>query len=114
MRELRIGDRVRTPYGTGYVTDIRRDVPSHGVRVWDPTIGPDGSWWDDAVVEPLPPDIPRDRVANLLATVEKRVDELADESVATHFPGRRSIVDACSDELVRIASALRLLLGGES
>lgn len=61
--------------------------------------------WERDVLEPmapLPPDIPRERVADLLASVEKRIGGY----IYAGSVARR--------ELSEIAESLRLLLGGES
>jgi hypothetical protein len=120
MRELRIGDRVRTPYGDGVIVGH----VCHGKSGTCYSIAVSGdsgivrvTLWDDDGVEPLPPDIPRERVADLLAAVEKRVERLASEkqaAAAAHFTSLWPDLNGRHKELAHIATALRKLLGGES
>lgn len=113
--ELRIGDRVRTPAGKQVVialspwyvtTATRADVDTLYTRN---ALYPHDWTYDD--VEPLPADIPRERVADLHAAVCKRLAQLyaacditqPDDLAATCAAQRWS-------ELSEVAEALRLLL----
>ena len=108
MRELRIGDRVRTPRGVGEVTDVSRYTEAWRVRCAS------GSehWWDAEDLELLTCDIPRERVADLHAAVVKRLEQLDASRRATHFASERDIYTACHSDLSEVAEALRLLLKG--
>lgn len=103
MRELRIGDRVRTRAGDGIVTGTEAGPLGDGVIVLITSIpGIGGVYRGHA--EPLPADIPRERVADLHAAVRKRMAQLSHPS---HDDGATEF--AC-DELATFAEALRLLL----
>lgn len=112
MRELHIGQRVRTPQGDGVVmSSIGRDG--------DPPVGycvgfAHRRFWQDfdaKSVEPLPPDVRRQQVADLLAAVEKRIPQCEAEESLWETDYRLPLA---SSELSEVAEALRLMLGGES
>lgn len=73
MADLRIGQRVQTPRGEEIVTSfspawIQTTQRSESDGVAFESV----ETWGHADVEPLPPDIPRTAVEDLLAAVEKR------------------------------------------
>lgn len=110
MRELRVGDRVRTPHGDGIVTGTEAGALGDGVIVLITGIPGIGATYRGHA-EPLPADIPRERVADLHAAVCKRLAQLyaacditqPDDLAATCAAQRWS-------ELSEVAEALRLLL----
>lgn len=130
-RELRVGDRVRTlvPLWDDRVRMNAREIPTglvaRVVRVWEaiggiPCVGLlfDGEA-DNAraltasphEVEPLPADIPRERVADLHAAVRKRLAQLC---AACDITQPDDLAATCAaqrwSELSEVAEALRLLL----
>lgn len=103
-RELRVGDRVRTPHGDGIVTGTEAGALGDGVIVLITGIPGIGATYRGHA-EPLPADIPRECVEALHAAVTKRVEQLASEE---------ALDDDCAAvahlELSEVAEALRLLL----
>lgn len=106
-RELRVGDRVRTPRGTGTVTAVVRDHDGEHSH-----IVVDGEahqrFFRTHALTPLPADIPRERVADLHAAVTKRVNEIEREDGLGAW--RDESLRVARDELAKVAEALRLLL----
>jgi hypothetical protein len=111
-RELRIGDRVRTPRGNGVVM---RSIGREGHPPVGYCVGyADREFWldhDAASVEPLPADIPRERVADLHAAVTKRLEQLKSQCDMTRPD---DMVSTCAaqrwSELSEVAECLRLML----
>ena len=74
-RELRVGDRAQTPLGVGTIAE--RSEYRDACRVVIDGVG--SHWWDHDDIWPLtPPDLPRERLADLHAAVSKRIDQLED------------------------------------
>jgi hypothetical protein len=68
-------------------------------------------------IEPLPPDIPRAAVEDLLAAVEKRAAECDSKRVQYRAEGHETWAAeeyVRRTELIHVARCLRKLLGGES
>ena len=111
-RELRIGDRVRTPRGVG--TTAERSEYRGAYRVVMDGVG--SHWWDTYDVAPLtPPSVPRERVADLHAAVMKRLVQLhAYVSNPLNRVGQGQLTFALIElqhrEVCSFAESLRLLL----
>lgn len=56
------------------------------------------------------PDIPRERVEELLEAVTRRMEQLDAAGRDTHFASERDIYTACRSDLSEVAESLRLLL----
>jgi hypothetical protein len=101
MSGLRIGDRVRTPDGVEEVSGYDRSG-----TVW--TESDDGGITKryEGDVRALPRAIPRERVADLLAAVTKRLAMLDPRATAT----MSDVYAFAHSELSEVAESLRLLL----
>lgn len=99
---------MRAEHGDGVVTGVGMGRRGDGVHVLY-TSGPAcGDTWLSRMAEPLPADIPRERVADLHAAVCKRMDQLEGErDTPSAWPMSMRLVHA---ELSEVAEALRLLL----
>jgi hypothetical protein len=109
--ELHIGQRVRTPYGDGVIVGRvchGKSGTCYSISVGDSDEVARVVLWDDDGIEPIPPDIPRERVADLHAAVVKRVEQL-DSATCAHWPSADAVFFAHS-ELSEVAETLRLLL----
>lgn len=110
-RELRIGDRVRTPAGVGVAM---RPIGREGQPPLGYCVGyAEREFWldhDAASVEPLPPDVSRERVKALHAAVTARLEQLDASRAATWYASEKDIFAACHSDLSEVAEALRLLL----
>lgn len=105
-RELRIGDRVKTPDGEGIVIGFGRGHAGEHVEVHDGA----KSWlvYEEGVA-PLPRDIPRHLVEERLAAVRARIASIeADFSQLGMF----SVAEAVHSELAEVAASLSELLEG--
>jgi len=81
VSDLKIGDRVRTPEGEQIVIALSPSYVTTATRAdVDTLYARDALYpheWERAEVsEPLPPDIPRERVEALLAKVRQRMQEV--------------------------------------
>lgn len=105
MSELHIGQRVRTPYGALVVVDMTDKTVSAATREEVDGLYRFGAAYIHHIprseVEPLPPDVPRAAVEDLLAALDK-------ELARAEFP------EDAHAALEHLATALRKLLGGES
>lgn len=118
--DLRVGDPVRVLPTAECICDGQRclvvDVRPSGVMRVRSASG-DVAIVHRSEVEPLPPDVPRQAVEDLLAAVEKRAAECDSKRVQYRAEGHE--VWAAEEyvrhtELRHIARCLRKLLGGES
>lgn len=115
-REFRLGDQVRVGLrvGTIYAMPTRGGGPlADCYRVADHENPHHATWssyaTEDEMSHATPPDIPRERVADLHAAVVKRVEQLKAEcyhDAAWTSDDPRAL----RDELATFAEALRLLL----
>jgi hypothetical protein len=115
MSDIRIGDRVRVTAGmyagaVGVVVEVHPAAPN-AYAVID-SAGERIAAFTGVLELVTERDIPRTAVADLLRAVDCRVIVLRDPEPRPTLPDE--LVEPASEELARVATALRKLLGGES